>query len=1105
VDGERLSLGAGKQRALLALLSLNAGRAFPTDQLVDELWAEAPGTAHKMVQIYVSQLRKVLPAGVLETRAPGYRLAVEPDAVDSHRFERRLADGRRALAAGRPDEAASVLRDGLSLWQGEALAEFASEPFAEVEGDRLDELRLAALEERLEADLALGRHADLVGELDALVARHPLRERLRGQQMLALYRSGRQADALAAYHEARDVLDDELGIKPSAALRELERRILQQDEALVAPPVARGPSIPAGAPAVDRPPPLLVGRDAEFARLDEALTDAFAGRRRLVFVTGDAGLGKTALVEGLLAGRDGDLLVGRGRCVESNECAEAYLPVLDALSRLCRSAHGVDVIALLRLHAPTWLTQLPWLVEPDEIEQLERRVFGANRDRMRREMGEALDAISAFRPLVLVLEDLHWSDASTLDLLGWLAYRDDPARLLVIATYREQGDGTTGVGSVVRGLRIGRRALEVPLAPLDAPAVAEIVARRLPELELGEDVAARLVERTGGNPFFVETVLDAWIADGAPGRDNVSELVGRVPDTARALVERQLDELSEAERTMLEAASVVGGEISAAAVAAALERPVEEVEAELDALVHRGGSLRAAGSAEWPDGTVAASYRFVHELHEQVVYERLAARRRAVLHARVAACLEAAYGDRATEVARQLSSHYVRARAPERAVRFLTLAAEQSASRSAYPETIEHANAALEALAALPSSPQRDLLELELQTLLGQTLVTAWGWSDPGVESAFLRARALCEQLGDNEPLVPVLLTLGTLYEVRGEFDRAQQIVAECLEVVPDADTAADTQELLACSLFHQGAFTRALEHAEVGVTLLEEGRAEEDLLSSFGESAGIACYDWAALAFWFLGYPDRALARARQALALAERPERRHSLAAARATAAFVHQCRREPREARRMAERAMIAATERGYRYRLAMGSALSGWGRAHTGDAEAGIPLVRRGLELSRATGATMDDPYYLGLLAEACLAGARFDEGLDAVAEALDGLGEDGSFYEAELHRVRAALRLRSGDPAEEVEPILREALRVARLQHARSLELRAAVDLGRLLAARGDREGARALVEPIREAFTEGEDVPDLVAAAQLVASLGGEAKRPAHVGGDSAG
>ena len=1106
LDGAPLAVGGGKQRALLALLALNTGQAVSMERLVDELWGDSvPETAHKMVQIYVSQLRKVLPPTALETRAPGYRLALESEAVDSHRFERLLGDGRRSLAAGRPGEAASTLRDGLALWRGPALAEFGSEPFAVVEGGRLEELRLAALEERVEADLALGRHADLVGELEALVARHPLRERVRGQQMLALYRSGRQAEALAAYQQARVVLDAELGIQPSASLRELERRILQQDDVLAAPEqvrertewAAQRPWVDDGSePAA----PFVVGRDAELGLLEDALSDALAGRRRLVFVTGEPGLGKTSVVESLLSGAGPNVLVGRGRCVEAHGFAEAYMPVLDALSRLCRSPEGDDVTARLRLHAPTWLTQLPWLVEADEVRAARTTGVRRNRDRMLREMGEALDAIAAFRPLVLVLEDLHWGDPSTLDLLGWLGYRDDAARLLVIGTYRETGDADAGISAVARGLRAGRRALELPLAPLAATDVAELVARRLPELELGENVAARLVERTGGNPLFVETVLDAWIADGPPEPGSVGELVGRVPDTVRALVERQLGELSEHERAALDAASVVGGELSAAAVAAALELPVDAVEAELDALVRRVGTCARRAS---PNGRTARSRP--HTASSTSCTSRsctscFPARRRTLLHERVAECLEAAYGERASTIARQLASHYVHARAPQRAVRFLMLAAEQSASRSAYPETIEHARAALDALAAVPPSPERDRQELALQTLLGQTLVTSAGWSDPGVEAAFLRARELCEQLGDNEPLVPVLLTLGTVYEVRGEFARAQQIVAECLEVVPDADTAADTQELLACSLFHQGAFTRALEHAEIGVSLLDDGLADDDLLASFGESSGIACYDWAALAFWFLGYPDRALERAQQAVALAQQPERRHSLAAARATAAVVHQCRHELEAARTMAEGAIAAAAERGYRYRLAMGSAVSGWARALAGDADSGIPLVRRGLELSRATGATMDDPYYLGLLAEACLAGARFDEGLDAVGEALAALGDDGSFYEAELHRVRASLRLRAGDRPDEVEPVLREALAVARRQHARSLELRVAVDLGRLLAARGDPGPAFELVEPVLGGFTEGRDAPDLVAAGELVARLGGHVRERVPVG-----
>jgi DNA-binding SARP family transcriptional activator/pimeloyl-ACP methyl ester carboxylesterase len=233
-DGDReLRLRGGKQRALLALLLVNANRTLALDRIVDELWGEdVPETAQKMVQIYVSQLRKSLPPGMLHTRPPGYALVLERAQLDLHRFETAAGEARTALEGGRVRQAADGLREALSLWRGPALAEFASEPFAHREGARLEELRIAALESRLEADLALGDHHAAVGELEALIAQHPLRERLRAQHMLALYRSSRHAEALASYQAFRRTLAQDLGIEPSASLRELERLMLQQDSSL---------------------------------------------------------------------------------------------------------------------------------------------------------------------------------------------------------------------------------------------------------------------------------------------------------------------------------------------------------------------------------------------------------------------------------------------------------------------------------------------------------------------------------------------------------------------------------------------------------------------------------------------------------------------------------------------------------------------------------------------------------------------------------------------------------------------------------------------------------------------------------------------------------
>jgi DNA-binding SARP family transcriptional activator/pimeloyl-ACP methyl ester carboxylesterase len=252
-SGRPLALGRGKQTALLARLVLDANRVVSVDVLIDDLWGEdPPETAVKMVQVYVSKLRKLLPVETLRTRAPGYLLELPPGAVDLERFEALLAEGRSSLAAGRADETSALLREALALWRSPALAEF-EEPFALVETARLGELRLSALEERIDADLALGRHAELASELEALVARHPLRERLRAQHMLAVYRIGRQADALASYQAFRLRLSEELGIEPSSRLKELERRILRQEHDLeivggVQPAPAAGEAEPKALP-----------------------------------------------------------------------------------------------------------------------------------------------------------------------------------------------------------------------------------------------------------------------------------------------------------------------------------------------------------------------------------------------------------------------------------------------------------------------------------------------------------------------------------------------------------------------------------------------------------------------------------------------------------------------------------------------------------------------------------------------------------------------------------------------------------------------------------------------------------------------------------------
>ena len=285
-DGaEPLPLAGAKQRALLALLLVHANHVLSRDRLIDELWgSEPPETAVQSLQVYVSRLRKLVPADTLLTRPPGYLLEIEPDELDLQRFERLLAEGRAALAQGDAGRASSLLHEALALWRGPALAEFVFEPFAQAEIRRLEELRLAAIEERIEADLALGRHPDLIGELEVLIADNSHRERLRGQLMLALYRCGRQPEALAVFTDARARLVEELGIEPGRELRELQHAILEQrDDLDFLPPPPRRVELPAQTTAI-------VGRGRELDELERLLSE-----RRLVTLVGVGGSGKTRL------------------------------------------------------------------------------------------------------------------------------------------------------------------------------------------------------------------------------------------------------------------------------------------------------------------------------------------------------------------------------------------------------------------------------------------------------------------------------------------------------------------------------------------------------------------------------------------------------------------------------------------------------------------------------------------------------------------------------------------------------------------------------------------------------------------------------------------
>ena len=685
-DGSVLEIGAGKRRALLAALLLHANEVVSTDRLIDDVWGEqAPSTAPKIVQGYVSQLRKLLaPDGgrLLVTQPPGYVLRLEEGRLDAHRFASLAARGHAALAADAAEDAAALLREALALWRGPPLAEFAFDAFAQTEIARLDELRLEALEDRLDADLVLGRDNDLVAELQTLVARHPLRERLQGQLMTALYRSGRQAEALHAYQLARAALREELGLEPGRHLRHIEQAILRQDPELE--PVA-GPAPVVRQADEGRSGDAFVGRRRELGVLLSALDDALAGRGRLVAVGGEPGIGKSRLAAELAATTGERARVAWGRSWEGGG-APPYWPWVQVLRTIAGAQQPAD--------PATGASELTDLVSRLG-RQLPESAAGSGRTDPEHARFQLFDSItialtnaSRSTPLVLVLDDVNWADTDSLQLLEFFARELDDVPILVVATYRDvelsrRHPLAQTLGELARE-RVFERVVLRGLTPDDVARFIETTSSLVPEPALVRAVHAQ----TEGNPFFVREVVRLLIEEGVPSPDAT-----RIPEGVREAIGRRLARLSDPCVATLTIASVIGRDFSLAHVA----RLVDDLSD--DQLLEALDEALAARVIEDVPGT-AGRYAFTHALIQGTLADELSLTRRARLHARIAELLEAMYGADIEAHAAELAHHVAAAETilgPDKLIRYAMLAGEAALAAHAPEQALEHFERALAA------------------------------------------------------------------------------------------------------------------------------------------------------------------------------------------------------------------------------------------------------------------------------------------------------------------------------------------------------------------------------------------------------------------------
>lgn len=851
----------------------------------------------------------------------------------------------------------------------------------------------------------------------------------------------------------------------------------------------------------DRPeiPPAFVGRDDALRRLRLSLEHVRGGSRRVVFVTGEAGIGKTTLLDtfsGAVARAAGHRICS-GQCLEQYGMSEAYLPVLDAIRQLCREdGRAVDV---LRAHAPMWLMQMPSLISAADREALGRESSGATPERMLREMGDALEALAASAPLVLVLEDLHWSDLSTLDLISYVARRRGPAKLMVLATYRPAELVASGhpLKTVKQELLARQQCDELALEYLTRDAVAQHVAARFPGHRFPGELAAVIHERTEGSPLFMVNTIEHLIAERLiePREDGwrltaaLDAVKVGVPDSIRQLIETQIDRLDARDQRVLEAASVAGAEFHPVAVAAALDEPAADVDARCEELGRRHQFIRECGAQGLPNGETVSRHGFVHAVYRHVFYERLPASRRVLFHRRIARRGEEVYGDRANEIAAELAMHFERAGDSIGAARFLQQAAHNAILRSAYREAIALARHGLDLLAALPDSDERARLELRLHIALGVPLIATQGYAAEEVGRVYKSARALGERLGTVPELSQVLWGLWTFHILKAEMSTALGLAQELLRLGERAvysGVAMRGHWTMAITCTHQGAFRLALEHFERALALHDPDRYREHrFLDALSPEVALRCF--AAWSLWFTGHPDRAVATVEEAIVLATDLSEHHGLAHALLFAAIVHQLLGERAETKRHTGAAMAVSLEHGLVLYQAMARIVGGWAASERRGDVGILAQIREGLEAWHATGARLMRPHFLALLIDASDQ-ASDTAALDAVDEALSAAKTTGEgAYDAQLHLLKGELLLaRTPETTDDAAACFEEALAVARRQGALSMELRAALSLARLHQRGGRHDSARDLVAPIYERFDEGFETRDLRDARALL-------------------
>ncbi len=858
----------------------------------------------------------------------------------------------------------------------------------------------------------------------------------------------------------------------------------------------------------------LVGRETEFAALQRALERLRAGEGGIVTIVGEAGIGKSRLVTELRKDRPAefsepssllDLRWVEGRCL-SYGASLAYLPWLGVLRTIVGAAADeapaavADAMkAFVRSGCAErfddiypYLAQLMSLPLEEEYQQLLARLQAQElRARTFTALEIAIAGSARQTPLVLVLEDLHWSDATSMVLLDHLLALIERTSLLIIAILRPHKEHGSWRLRQVAAEKHGERHTDLLLDPLTSADGRVLVDNLLRTGGLPEELSQRILARAEGNPFYVEEILRTLLDDATlvPDTEMGGWRVTReveqitVPDTLQGVLLARIDRLQEDTKRVLQMASVIGRIF----LYRLLQALVEE-ERRLDAhLLTLQQEEMIRERARLPE----LEYIFKHELTREAAYSGLLRKQRRLFHRQVAEALERLFPKRVEEQAGLLAHHWEAAGEAEKAAGYLLRAAQRDVRQFANLEAIAHFSRGIALLEPLPSTPERVQLEFALQMGLGAPLIATRGYGAPEVGRAWGRALELSHHLGDLPQLWPARSAIYQYYLVRAEHQRALEIAEQMAEA---GDRAGETavfpfpKALLGISCLYLGRLEAAKTYLEAMVARYDRAKHGTSAFV-YGQDVGVLYLSYLSWTLWLLGYADQAVELGREALDLADSLDHPFTLASGLSLVGRMHSMRRDALVASELAAAAAEVARERGFVFYQGAAIGLLGWAHGAQGAVQEGEMELRHGLAVWQAAGVEFHRPHFLAWLAEADGRLGRIDEGLDLLAEALALVEKTGErYYEAELRRLQAEFLLQRGRSAE-AEATLWQAIEVARLQSARSLELRAAVSLARLWQGQGRRDQAHDLLASIYGWFTEGFDTADLVEAKALLEAL----------------